>query len=195
MLQNPVFLQNDEGKLIHQCFRARNNQALFWVGAHKYFVQDQTKARKEILPQANIEGDKNAKYGLAIALLCESNDEGIQLLLPSLNQPYGNQLLQNYQQILQHTTFETNTFCIPKNQACKKNGVGHWDHECPYPYGNEELHVTCKGVQLLGKVQISQLSFVEIMFPKKSTIKFPHPIHNTNLYLHKNRSFFIIIIY
>ena len=81
LLQNPLFLLNDEEKLIHQCFRARNKQALFWVGAHKYFVLDQTKAGKEIILQANIEGDKNAKYGLAIALLCESNDEGIQLLL------------------------------------------------------------------------------------------------------------------
>ena len=54
---------------------------LFWVGAHKYFVQDQTKVGKQILLQANIEEDKNAKYGLAIALLCEPNDEGIQLLL------------------------------------------------------------------------------------------------------------------
>ena len=44
---------------------------------HKYFVQDQITRGKEILLQANIEGDKNAKYGLAIALLCESNDEGI----------------------------------------------------------------------------------------------------------------------
>ena len=26
----------------------------------------------------------------------------------------------------------------------KKNVVGHWDCECPYPYGNEELHVTIK---------------------------------------------------
>ena len=51
---------------------------------------------KQILLQANIEGDKNAKYGLAIALLCESNDEGIQLLLSILNQPNGKQLLQNY---------------------------------------------------------------------------------------------------
>ena len=64
-----------------QCFRAANKQALFWVGAHKYFVQDQTKVGKQILLPANIERDKNAKYGLAIALLCESNDEGIQLLL------------------------------------------------------------------------------------------------------------------
>ena len=68
-------------------------------------------------------------------------DPILQLIL---NQTNGKQLLQNYQQILWHTTFETNTFRIPKNQACKKNGVGHWDHECPYPYGNEELHVTCK---------------------------------------------------
>ena len=53
-------------------------------------------------------------------------------------------MLQNYQQILRHTTFETNTFHSPNNQACKKNGVGHWDRECPYPYGNKELHVTVK---------------------------------------------------
>ena len=68
-----------------QCFRAANKQALFWVGAHKYFVQDQTKVGKQILLQANIEGNKNAKYGLAIAFLWESNDEGIQLLLSILN--------------------------------------------------------------------------------------------------------------
>ena len=86
MLQNPIFLQNDEEKLIHQCFRTGNKWALFWVEAHKYFVQDQTKVRKEFLLQANIKGDKNAKYGLATALLCESNDKGIQLLLSILNQ-------------------------------------------------------------------------------------------------------------
>ena len=55
LLQNPLFLQNDEEKLIHQCFRAGNKQVLFWVRAHKYFVQDQTKVGKEILLQANIE--------------------------------------------------------------------------------------------------------------------------------------------
>ena len=96
LLQNPLFLQNDEEKLIHQCFRVGNKQTLFWVGAHKYFLQDQTKVGKQILLQANIEGEKNAKYGLAIVLLCESNDEGIQLLLSILNQPSGKQLLQNY---------------------------------------------------------------------------------------------------
>ena len=85
LLQNPLFLRNDEEKFIHQCFRAGNKQALFWVGVHKYFVQDQTKVGKEIILQANIEVDKNAKYGLAIALLCKSNDEGIQLLLSILN--------------------------------------------------------------------------------------------------------------
>ena len=84
----------------------------------KYFVQDQTIRGKEILLQANIEGGKNAKYGLAIALLCESNDEGIQLLLSILNQP-GKQMHQNYQQILWHTTFWTNTFCILKINHAK----------------------------------------------------------------------------
>ena len=46
LLQNPLFLRNDKEKLIHQCVRAENKQALFWVGAHKYFVQDQTKVGK-----------------------------------------------------------------------------------------------------------------------------------------------------
>ena len=62
---------------------------------HKYFVQDQTTRGKEILLQANMEGDKNAKYGLAIALLCESNGEGIQLLLSILNQTNEKQLPPN----------------------------------------------------------------------------------------------------
>ena len=48
----------------------------------KYFVQWETTRGKEILLQANIEGEKKEeKYGLTVALLCESNDEGIQLLL------------------------------------------------------------------------------------------------------------------
>ena len=34
---------------------------------HKDFVKDQIKRGKEIFLQANIEGDKNVKYGLAIA--------------------------------------------------------------------------------------------------------------------------------
>ena len=56
----------------------------------------------------------------------------------------GKKILQNYRQILQHTPFGTNTFRIPKNQAYKKIGVDHWDCECLCPYGNKELHVTCK---------------------------------------------------
>ena len=112
---------------------------------HKYFVQDQITRERDILLQANIEGDKNAKYGLAIKLSCESNDERIQLIFSILNQLDGeNKILQNYWEIFQHTTFVTNTFRTPKNQACKNIGVDHWDCECPYPYGNKELHVTCK---------------------------------------------------
>ena len=64
---------------------------------HKYFVQDQITRGKEILLQANIERDKNAKYVLAIALSCESNDERIQLIFSILNQLDGeNKILQNY---------------------------------------------------------------------------------------------------
>ena len=25
-----------------------------------------------------------------------------------------------------------------------KEGVGHWDRDFPYPYGNDELYVKCK---------------------------------------------------
>ena len=162
--------------------KTENKQALFWVGVHKYFVQYQTKVGKQILLQANIEGDKNAKYGLAIALLCESNDEGIQLLLSILNQLDGKQLLQNYRRILRHTVFGTNTFLIPKSQTCKKNGVGHWDCECPYPYGNEELHVTCKMCDL-EMYKLANRVCRNYVSKKHNTIKFPHPIYNTNLYL------------
>ena len=117
---------------------------------------------------------------MAIALLCESNDEGIQLLLSILNQPNGKLLLQNYQQILRHTTFGTNTFYILNNQACKKNGVGHWDREWPYPYGNKELHVTCKMYSI--DLEMYKLASGRNYVSKiKSTIKFPHSIPNTNL--------------
>ena len=44
--------------IIPHCFRVGNKQATFWVGVHKYFEQDQTTRGKEILLQANIEGDK-----------------------------------------------------------------------------------------------------------------------------------------
>ena len=45
------------------------------------------------------------------------------------------------------TLLEQTHFASQKTKHAKKkkkNGVGHWDHECPYPYGNEELHVRCK---------------------------------------------------
>ena len=118
-------------KQICQYFRATNKQALFWVGVHKYFVQDQNEVGKQILLQANIEEDKYAKYGLAIALLCESNDEGIQLLLSNSKPTKWKTIATKLSTNPSNTVFGTNTFRIPKNQACKKNGVGHWDCECP----------------------------------------------------------------
>ena len=75
---------------------------------------------KEILLQANIEGDKNEKYGLANALLCESNDKGIQLLLSILNQLDVKQLLQNYRQILRHTVLEQTHFASQKTKHARK---------------------------------------------------------------------------
>ena len=113
---------------------------------HKDFVKDQIKRGKEIFLQANIEGYINAKYGLAIVLLCESNDEGIQLLFSIINQPDGKKKKKSPKLLTNPSiyNFVTNTFHIPKNQACKNIGVDHWDYECPYPYGNKELHVTCK---------------------------------------------------
>ena len=110
----------------------------------KYFVQDQTTREKEILLQANIEGDKNARYGLAITLLCKIKwRENTTTIIDSKSTKW-NTIAPKLLKILRHTTFGTNTFRIPKNQACKNIGVDHWDCECPYPYGNKELHVTCK---------------------------------------------------
>ena len=54
------------------------------------------QGEKKSFFQANIEGEKNEGYGQSIALLCESNGKGIQLLSLILNQPDGKQLLQNY---------------------------------------------------------------------------------------------------
>ena len=48
-----------------------------------------------MLHEANKEGETNAQYGLAIALICEFNDNGKQLLFSILNQPNGKHLLQN----------------------------------------------------------------------------------------------------
>ena len=106
-----------------QCFRAANKQALFWVGAHKYFVEDQTKVGKQILLQANIEGDKYAKYGLAITLLCESNDEGIQLLLLILNQPDGKQLLQTIDKSFEYS-FWNKHISHPKKPGMQEKWSG-----------------------------------------------------------------------
>ena len=75
---------------------------------------------KQILLQANIEGDKNVEYGLVIALLCKSNDEGIQLLLSILNQPDGKQLLQNYRQILRIQFLEQTHFASQKTKHARK---------------------------------------------------------------------------
>ena len=71
--------------------------------------------------------------------------------------------------------------------------MGFW-----MPLSLWKQRITCNMQNVLnwlGNVQISQPSLVEIMFPKKKYNKFPHPIHDTNLYLQKNRSFIIIIIY
>ena len=114
------FLRNDEEKLIHQCFRAGNKQALFWIEAHKYFVQDQTKVGKQIILQANIERDKNAKYGLAIALLCESYDEGIELLLSILNQPNGNNCCKTIDKSFDIQFLEQTHFISQKTKHARK---------------------------------------------------------------------------
>ena len=53
-------------------------------------------------------------------------------------------LLQSCQKILRHTTLGTKKFYLSNKQECNKNGVGHWDREFPYLYGNKEIHVTCK---------------------------------------------------
>ena len=83
-------------------------------------MQGKTKVGKEIFLQANKEGDKNAKYGLVIALLCESNEEGIQLLLSILNQQAGKLLLQNYRQILRIQFLEQTHFASQKTKRARK---------------------------------------------------------------------------
>jgi hypothetical protein len=50
---------------------------------------------KQMLLEANKEGNTNAQYILAIALLCEFNDNGKQILLSILNKPNEKHLLQS----------------------------------------------------------------------------------------------------
>ena len=144
LMQHPVFLRNDELILLHDCFLAGNTQAKFVFGAFNYFLLEKTTMGKQILHEANKEGETNAQYGLAIALIGEFNDNGKQLLLSILNQPNGKHLLQNCRRILCHTTLGTKKFRLSNKQECNKEGVGHWDCDFPYPYGNDELYVKCK---------------------------------------------------
>ena len=91
---------------------------------HKYFVQDQITRGKEILLQANIKGDINTKYGLAIAMLYESNDEEIQLLFLILNQPDGK---KNSPKLLTNPstyTFRNKHISYPKKPSLQKNWSG-----------------------------------------------------------------------
>jgi hypothetical protein len=143
-MQHLVFLRNDELILIHDCFLAGNTQAKFVIGAFNYFLLEKTTMGKQMLHEANKEGETNAQYGLAIALIGEFNDDGKQLLLSILNQPNGKHLLQNCRRILRHTTLGTKKFCLSNKQECNKEGVGHWDRDFPYPFGNDELYVKCK---------------------------------------------------
>ena len=69
-----------------------------------------------MLHEANKEGETNAQYGLAIALIGEFNDNGKQLLLSILTQPNGKHLLQNYQRILRHTTLGKKNSVYPTNK-------------------------------------------------------------------------------
>ena len=91
---------------------------------HKYFVQDQITRGREILLQANIEGDKNAKYGLAIALSCESNDEKIQLLFFILNQPDGEK--KNFSTTIDKSfyNFRNKHISYPKKPSMQKYWSG-----------------------------------------------------------------------
>ena len=144
LMQHLVFLRNDELILLHDCFLAGNTQAKFVIGAFNYFLLEKTTMGKQMLHEANKEGETNAQYGLAIALICEFNDNGKQLLLSILNQPNGKHLLQNCRRILRHTTLGTKKFRLSNKQECNKEGVGHWDRDFPYLYGNNELYVKCK---------------------------------------------------
>ena len=90
------------------------------------------------------EGNTNSQYGLAIALLYKLDDNRKEILLSILNKKNGKNLLQSCRKILCHTTLGTKKFRLSNKQECNKNGVGHWDRDFPYPYGNDEIHVTCK---------------------------------------------------
>jgi hypothetical protein len=144
LMQHPVFLRNDELALLHDCFFVGNTQAKFVLGAYNYFLLEQTTVGKQMLLEATKEGSTNAQYGLVIALLCEFDNNRKEILLSILNKKNGKNLLQSCRKILHHTTLGTKKFRLSNKQECNKNGVGHWDRDFPYPYGNDEIHVTCK---------------------------------------------------
>ena len=57
-------------------FLAGNKQAKKFLQVYHIFIQDQTTLEQQLLLEANKEGERNTKYGLAIALLCEWNEGG-----------------------------------------------------------------------------------------------------------------------
>ena len=113
---------------------------------HKYFVQDQTTRGKEkkSLFKPTEKGTKMQNWTSNCTIMWIKWRGNTTTMIDSKSTRRKKKMLQNYQQILQHSNFGTNTFCIPKNQACKNIRVNHWDCECPYPYGNKELHIPCK---------------------------------------------------
>jgi hypothetical protein len=141
---HPQFFPEQTTRLIIKCYLAGNSQAKFIIGCFAYFKHDKKSTGKAMLEEAIAAGDLDAMYSYGVALLCESNVEGINKLLHVLDDEHGKHRIRACRKNLQSLTFGSAHYEMPNIQAYKKRGVGHWNHNGTFPFGDEEFVVTCK---------------------------------------------------
>ena len=73
-----------------------------------------------MLGEAIADGDLDATYSYGVALLCESNVEGIDKLLHVLDDEHGKHRIRACRKNLQLLTFGSALYEMPNIQACKK---------------------------------------------------------------------------
>jgi hypothetical protein len=141
---HPQVLQDQAKKLIARCYFAGNPQAKYMLGSSAYFHQGQRSIGKAMLAEAAEAGDIDGTYSYGIALLCESNTEGIARLLHVLDDEHGKHRIRICRMHLQALTFGSAIYEMPNIQACNKIGNGHWNRDGPYPFGLKEFVITCR---------------------------------------------------
>jgi hypothetical protein len=117
---HPQFFQKQTRKLIIKCYLAGNSQAKFIIGCFAYFNHYQRSTGKAMLEEAVADGDLDATYSYGVALLCESNVEGINKLLHVLDDEHGKHRIRACRKNLQLLTFGSALYEMPKYTSLQK---------------------------------------------------------------------------